>query len=132
MPKNMKDAWGIQVFGLIETGIGLVALVALTVSFLLGTSTKPPAVAIFVLTASIVSISLGIGIMRRNLFCYRSLLYFSALVILSKILIAGNIITLSGALETAMPPVIKNIISVLYHGALILYLIRPQIKKEFK
>ena len=106
-------------------------LIIVPASLILGKSTKPPAALIFVLATSIISLSLGIGILRRNLGSYHLLLFLSTIIILIKILIFAKIIVLSGALETCIPAHIKNIISIIYHSSLIFYFSRPAIRKEF-
>jgi len=114
-----------------EVLIGAVTLFAIFLSLVQGKSAKPPEVLIFVLTTSILSMALGFGILRHNLTCYHLLLYFSSIVILSKILIFGGIITLSGTLETRVPSPLKNIISILYHSLLIFYFTRQSVKGLF-
>ncbi|MCX5703831.1 MAG: hypothetical protein NT066_05010 [Candidatus Omnitrophica bacterium] len=127
MPRNL----GIIIFGLIEIVIGCVTLTAVILSLLLGKSAKPPEVLIFVLTTSVISLSLGIGILRYNLTSYKILLFFSAAIILSKILIFAKIISLTGALETAVPSGLKDIISIIYHGLLLWYFNLAPIKRRF-
>jgi len=128
--KNNKN-YGIIIFGLIEISIGLVTLVGVIISLILGKSTKPPEVLIFVLTTASISLSLGIGILRRSLSSYHLLLFFATVIIISKILIFAKIITLSGALETNVPSSVKNIASIIYHGLLIFYFVQPSARKEF-
>ena len=128
---QLKRNYAIVIFGFIEIGIGLITLVAVITSFILGKSIKPLEVLIFVLTTSILSLSLGIGILRHNLVSYRLLLFFAAVIILSKILIFAKLITLAGALETHLYPGAKNTISIIYHSLLIWYFIHPAVKKQF-
>ena len=127
----MNDEWGIIIFGVIEVIIGAVTLFAVGASFFLEKSTKPPEVLIFVLTTSAISLSLGIGILKHSITSYRLLLYFATVIILSKILIFSRIIILSGALDTSLSQSTKNIISVIYHGLLVLYFIRPSVRAKF-
>jgi hypothetical protein len=96
-----------------------------------GKSTKPPEVLIFVLITAMISMGLGLGILRYNVGCYRTLIFFSLIVILSKILIFANIITLNGALETTVPSSLKNIISLIYHSLLMFYFTRRSVKQHF-
>lgn len=126
-----KHNHGILIFGLIEIGIGLVTLIAVTASLILGKSTKPLEVVIFVLATAIISLGLGIGILRYNLRSYHLMLFFATVIILSKILILAKIISLSGALETKVSPSTKNTISIIYHSLLIWYFLRPSVKKQF-
>lgn len=127
----MKHNWGLITFALIEITIGSITSLAVIASLILGKATKPPAVLIFVVTTAIISSSLGIGILRNNLTSYHLLLFFSTVIIVSKILIFAKIITLTGALETAVPQSTKNIISVIYHSLLIWYFSRPSVRKRF-
>jgi hypothetical protein len=126
-----KRSLGITFFGIIEILIGAVTLIALLISLILGRSTKPFEVLIFVLTTSIISLSLGIGILKHRLTSYHLLLFLAAVIVLSKILIFANIINLNGALETTIPSPMKNTISILYHSLLIMYFNRPKIKEYF-
>jgi len=129
--QNMLRNAGIIFFGLTEVIIGSFTLIAVIVSLLLGKSAKPPEVFIFVLTTAVISLILGIGILKRNLTSYHLLLFLSVIIILSKILIFAKIIFLSGALETSMPPSVKNIISIVYHSLLIWYFSRSYIRRQF-
>lgn len=128
----MKHRWGVTVFALIETAIGSVTFIAVLLSLIQTKSTKPPEVLIFVLVCAAISLGLGVGILRYSLASYRILLFFSRVIILSKILIFAKIIRLSGALETIIPSPVKNLISILYHGLLIFYFTRPAIKEYFE
>lgn len=127
----MSPSLGIIVFGLIEVVIGFITLIAVILSLWLGRSQKPLEVLIFILTTAIISLSLGIGVLRRNLTSYHLLLFFSYAIILSKILIFAKIIILSGALETTVPAPLKNMISIVYHSLLIWYFSCPSIRRQF-
>jgi hypothetical protein len=127
----MRVKLGVVAFGVIEIIIGCVTLLGLMLSLFLGRSAKPPEVLIFVLTTAAISFGLGIGILRRSLTSYHLVIFFSTVVILSKILIFAKIISLSGALETTIPPPVKNLVSVIYHCLLIFYFTRPSVKKHF-
>lgn len=118
-------------FGIIEIALGSFTLIMLLISLIFDKPQKPPEVFLFVLTTSIISAGLGIGILRRNLSSYHLLLFFATVIILSKLLIFAKIITLSGALETSMPTEVKNLISIFYHSLLIWYFTRPSVKEYF-
>lgn len=126
-----KTKQGIVLFGLIEIAIGSATLVTVITSLLLGISTKPIEVLIFVLSTAAISLSLGIGILRYNLASYHLMLFFATVIILSKILIFTRIISLSGALGTNVSPTLKNIISVVYHSLLIAYFSRSSVREQF-
>ena len=127
----LKRDYGILIFGFIEMGIGLVTLVAVGASLILGKSIKPLEVIIFVLTTAVISLSLGIGILRHNLHSFHLLLFFAAVIILSKILIFARIISLNGALETSVSPAAKSAVSIIYHTLLIWYFVQPSVRKKF-
>ena len=128
----MNRRRGIIIFGIVEILIGLITLTAVIVSLIQGKSTKPFEALAFVLITAVISLIVGLGILRYNRYCYNALLYFSSIIILSKILIFAKIITLNGALETTIPDSFKNIISILYHSLLIFYFTRKSIKEKFK
>jgi hypothetical protein len=132
MTKDRLLTYGVVTFGLIEIIIGCITFLLVILSLLVEKSAKPPEVLIFVLTTAVISLSLGIGILRKSLVSYHLLLFFSTVIILSKILIFAKIIYLSGALETTIPSPIKNTVSIVYHSLLILYFIQPSIRKQFK
>ncbi len=86
---------------------------------------------IFVILAALLSTLLGIGVLKFHKLAYQLLLYFSSVIILSKILIFMDIIQFNGALETFFPSTLKNGISVLYHGFIIYYFQKKEIKEIF-
>jgi len=128
----MKQSYpGVIFFGITEITIGALTLIAVLASLFLGTSSKPTEVLVFVLVSAMISLSLGIGILRTNLTSYHLVLFFSTTVIFSKILIFAKIISLSGALEIAIHSAVKDTVSVIYHSLLILYFIRPAVRGRF-
>ena len=128
----MINKRGIIAFALVEILIGAVTLAAVSANLILGNSAKPPEVTVFVLTTAAISAALGFGILDGNLTSYRLLLFLSKTIVLSKILILAHIISLNGALETTIPPSVKNLISIAYHGLLIFYCTRPPIRGVFE
>lgn len=128
----MKIKLGIACIGAIEICLGAVTFIAVSASVLLGESLKPPAVVTFVLVSACLSLWLGAGVIRRALVPYRALLFFCAVIILSKILIFAKVISLHGALETTIPSSLKNAISLLYHAAVIVFLRNSKVRKEFE
>jgi hypothetical protein len=74
---------------------------------------------------------LGIGMIRTQKWAYQLLLYFSSVIILSKILLFLEIIHLNGALLPTVPGWINHMISLGYHGGLFVYLLNPQVKELF-
>ena len=128
----MRNESGIKLFAIIEIIIGAVTLLTVISSLIQGHSVKPWEVMLFVLVTAAISAGLGLGILKYNLTSYHLLLYFSSIIVLSKILIFAKIITLSGALETTVPAPIKNTVSVLYHSLIIFYFTRESVREKFK
>lgn len=128
----MGNKSGVRLFALIEVLIGSVTLLAVILSLAQGKSAKPLNILIFVLATAALSLGLGFGILKYNPTCYNLLLYFSSIIILSKILIFARIITLNGALETTIPATIKNTISILYHSLVIFYFTRKSVRLNFR
>ena len=117
--------------GIAEILIGGITLLSNLVTLALSQNNKSFGVLCFVIIAGVISTLLGMGLLSFRKKAYQLLLYFSSVIILSKILIFMNVIHLNGALETIIPGSIKNIISILYHGFIIVYLKKPGIKRIF-
>jgi hypothetical protein len=128
--KTMPTKPGILFFGLTEIFIGSVTLASILDAYITRGATKPLNVLFFVILSSLISIALGIGILKKFRLARKLLVFFAGWVILSKILILGNILSLCCALETTFPAFEKNMCSIIYHLALIITLRRPAIKKE--
>ena len=122
----------ILIFGIIEILIGSITIFSNISTLILSLNTKTPNVLLFVIATGIASTLIGIGLLKFNKPAYRLLIYFSSMIILSKILIFMNVIQLNGALETAIPAFFKRIISVAYHGFVIYYLTRHDVKEVFE
>jgi uncharacterized protein YybS (DUF2232 family) len=127
----MSKRKGVLFFAASEIIIGGLTLAATSFSLLLGISSKPSNVLVFVITSSFISLFLGVGILLRLKYARKFLLFFSGWVILSKVFLFMGLITLNGAMETAIAPSIKNIISIAYHSLLIVYFLRPSVRSEF-
>ncbi len=123
---------GIVFFGLTEIGLGGATLIATAMSLLLGLCAKPLNILVFVAVSGLISLSLGIGVLLRNEYARKLLLFFAGWVILSKVLIFAKIMILSCELETTILSHLKNIASIIYHLLVILYFHNQLIKKEFK
>jgi hypothetical protein len=122
---------GVLIIGVIEIVIGGVTLLANIGSLMLGQNPKTFNVLIFILITGCASTLIGAGLLKLNKTAYRLLLYFSSVIVLSKLLIFAGIIELNGALETQVPAFWKRLISISYHSFLFIYLLRPEIKSIF-
>ena len=127
----MKHFRTILVIGVIEVCIGGVTLLTTLGSLAMGINPKTPNVLLFVIVAACVSTSIGFGILKFKKLAYDLLLYFSSVVIFSKLLIFMDIIQLNGALETSISSHIKDAISVAYHTYVIYYFKKAEIKRVF-
>lgn len=127
----LKNYRFVLFLGCIEILIGLVTLFFNFFALIFGTNTKSPSVLFFVTIAAVSSFSIGVGILKFYKIAYQSLLYFSSVIILTKILILLGVIHLDGALETTVPSPVKTFVSIFYHGFVIYYLLKPDIKNIF-
>jgi len=127
----MKHYRTVLTIGIIEICIGGSTLLSNLATLVQSQNNKSLGVLCFVLIAGALSASLGIGLLKCRKEAYLLLLYFSSIIILSKILIFMGVIQLNGALETTVPSPIKNIASIMYHGFVIAYLSKPGIKQIF-
>ena len=127
----MNKYRSILVLGIIEILIGGITLCGIFGSIVMGINTKSANVLMFVVASATISTLIGIGILQLRIEAYRLLLYFSSVILLSKILIVLDIISLNGALTSFIPEYIRDIVSGLYHAFIIYYLRRPGIKAIF-
>jgi len=127
----MKHYRIVLTIGVIEICIGGSTLLGNIITLALSQNSKSFGIFCFVIIASIISTVLGMGLLKFRKEAYLLLLYFSSVIILSKILIFMDVIHLNGALETAIPGPIKNIASIIYHGFVIAYLNKPGTKQIF-
>jgi len=123
---------GILAISLIEVAIGAITFLAVTASLLQHLNTKPFNVLIFVYVTSILSFGLGLGVLTLKREVYELLLFFAGVVILTKILIFTNLVSLNGAIETTLPQNIKNTVSLIYHAFIIYYLRFSPARSLFK
>ena len=136
----------IQRIGVIEILIGSSALLGNFISLALSLNTKTFNVLSFVIVTGCISVLIGIGILKFSKTAYDLLLYFSSIIILTKILVFFNIIELNGQLEISIHRALhiplaegfknfmigfKNAASVFYHAFVIYFLQQAEIKKLF-
>ena len=122
----------ILIIGLIEIFIGSLALISNLTALMFDANPKDPAVLLFVTITGTLSAFLGVSLIRFKKFAYQLLLYFSSVIILSKILIFLDIIKLNGALDTTISDSLKNIVSITYHSFIIYFLTHSKVKEIFK
>ena len=136
----------LRAIGIIEITIGSCALFGNFVLLALSLNDKTFNVLIFVIMTGCISTLIGIGILKLNKTAYELLLYFSTIIVMSKILIFFHIIELNGQLEISVHKILniplaeqfkdlmislKMLISIGYHSWLIYILRQDKIKEEF-
>jgi len=128
---NRNIRLGIFLFSTTEILIGSFTFFTAFFSAILGVNTKSATILIFIISTSSISVILGFGILRLKIHAYHMLLFLSTMIILSKILIFANIISLSGELETTIPQNIKSVASIAYHGLILFFFTRKPVKEIF-
>ncbi len=121
----------ISIIAWTEILIGGITVAGSVFGYILFEYLKPLSVHVFVMTTSALSLFIGIGLLFKSPLARVLLLYFSGYIILTKLLIAADIMQLSAALDTWIPSSLKNALSVMYHGAVVFVLLFPQVKKRF-
>ena len=127
----MQDYRFLLIIGIIEILIGGITFLTNIGSFVLGINPKSPGVMLFVLLAASTSTLIGVGILKFKRTAYNVLLYFSSVVLLSKLLIFMGVLQLNGALETTIPALWKRLVSAGYHAFLLYYLMKPGVRGIF-
>lgn len=121
----------IRIIALIELAIGTITIFGLTGSALFCLSKKPPHVFIFVLVCAIISSVIGMGLVKYKEWARVLLVFFSGYIILTKVLIFLDLMHFNGEMMTLVPVGIKNLISITYHGFILLFFTRTAAKKHF-
>jgi uncharacterized membrane protein len=128
----MKHAWAIKCFACIEIILGITSLF-FTFFYLLSIHFPcAPAITTFLVTSALISIILGAGILNYNIQAYYLLIFFSGVIVLSKILILSNIISLNQTIASTLSFELKNTTSFIYHCLLIIYFTRKSTIDIFK
>ncbi len=127
----LKDENILKGLGFLEILIGGLSLLILLVTCAFGLSTQTNNVFVFVALTGTISTLIGIGLLKFNRLAYELVLYFSSVIILSKVLILADLIQLNGALGTVIPSPLKSWISIFYHGWIIFYLNLSEVKRKF-
>jgi hypothetical protein len=114
-----------RVFGWIEVLIGMTALIgsfAAQMGFIPGHAGKPDNIYVFVVVTAAVSFVLGVGLLYDREWARKLLIFFAGYIILTKVLIASGLMSFSGVMLTAVSPAIRDMVSGVYHAALLIAL----------
>jgi len=128
---KIRDAC-IELAGFIELIVGLSTLLFVALFNFFSIVEKPLGVLAFVIISALISASIGYGILNFKNWARTLLVFFSGYVILVKILIYLGVMEFSGQIITTPPPYIKDLISFLYHGFLIVFFMQPKVASKFK
>lgn len=115
----------------IELFIGVVTLSGLAASLFLSLPVKPLNVFLFVLISAVISTAIGVGILTHRRWARTLLVFFSGYIIITKVLIFANLLHFSGEIITFVSSDIKNTISLCYHGFVLIFFTRLDVKTYF-
>ena len=127
----MKNNLIVAIIAGVELLIGLMTLTSLVVSFIGDFEQKPLNVFIFVFITSLISIMIGLGLFVYHPIARRVLIYFSIYIVLIKIMIFFHLLEFKGEIITFLPQGIKDTISFMYHGLIIILLNNKSVRKAF-
>ena len=124
---NIRAKVIVPVIGWIEILIGVSTLLTcFLVQFfgILDTPPKPANVFFVVTISAAISLSLGIGLLKRQEWARKLLIFFSGYIVISKIFIYSGLLTFSGEIFTFVSTGWKDSVSFLYHIAVIIFLFK--------
>lgn len=121
----------ILLLGYTEVVIGLTAFISLIEAKLLFGISKPTGVFLFVAITSVISFTIGAGVLRYKLWARKLLMFFAGYIVLTKIFIFLGLLKLSPPFEVLISSSLKNIISLLYHSLIIVFLNMEEVRKDF-
>ncbi len=121
----------IKIIGITEVLIGLSSFFAAIIFSFMFISKRPLNVFFFVIIASVISYSIGLGLLDYKNWARLLLVFFSGYIIVTKILMFLNLLYFKGEIITFIPIELKNTISIIYHAFVKIYLTRPFVKKYF-
>jgi len=121
----------LKAIAIIEVLIGLVTIIGLVAYAFMSISTKPLNVFVFVLVTAAASFALGLGLLNHQPWARTLLLFFSGYIVLTKVMIAFDLLRFNGEIVTSIPAGVKNAASILYHGFIIWFLSRRPVKRLF-
>ena len=128
----MRNKLIIKIIAYIELLLGISTFLGSVIYALLSVSQKSLSVFIFVIVSSIISIVIGLGLLIRRKWAKRILIFFSGYIIMTKIFIFAGLLQFTGEMINIVHVDLKNFISGMYHTAVILFLSRKTVRKEFE
>lgn len=122
----------IRVIALIEMMIGLVTISGLFIYTFVFFPTKPFNVFMFVLISAALSSAIGLGLFIYREWARMLLVFFSGYIIITKVMVLSRLAELSGEMLVFIPNEMRDTLSILYHGLIILFFTRRSVKAYFK
>jgi len=131
MLNNVVNKKIVSAIAYFEMTISVVTVIGLSAAIAMGEQHKPFNVFVFVLVTAWMSFGIGLGLLLYKEWARMTIAFFSGCIIVIKILIFAGIMHFNGEIITFIPTDVKNMISIMYHLFLIVYLTRISVKKEF-
>jgi hypothetical protein len=120
----------IRAIAMIEIAIGLSISMNFIVTSLINPPGRPKSLYGFVIITSLISIIIGIGLYRYKNWARQFLIFFAGYVILTKLLLATNLVDFTGNTIKFMSVSAKDILSFLYHGLILIIFNLKTIKQR--
>lgn len=132
MEREQLNRIVIRAIALIEMFIGLFIPIDLIVAFFAANPSRPAPVYFFVGVTSLISVIIGLGLFKYKSWGRKILIFFAGYVIITKILIFSRLITFTGNTIDLIPVMEKDILSLIYHTALLVVLNLKSFTSELK
>lgn len=121
----------IKTIASLEMLIGLVTLSGISIYALFAISKKPINVFLFVLISSLLSTTIGLGLLNYKNWARTLIIFFSGYVLITKILILTGLMRFNGEILTAIPSDLKSMVSIFYHTFIMFFFNRQAVKGIF-
>lgn len=120
--KEFINRFVIQGVGVVEVLIGLTISLSFIIASLIEPPGRPKTVYGFVVVTSLISIVIGIGLLKRKKWGRKFLIFFAGYVIITKFLLVSNLVKFTGNTITFISVNAKDILSLIYHiGVLVVF-----------
>lgn len=120
----------IRTIAIIEILIGLAISLSFIIASLITPPGRPKTVYGFVVLTSLISVVIGIGLFKYKNWGRQFLIFFAGYVIFTKFLLTSNLLEFSGNTIEVVSIKSKDVISFIYHVAILIVFNLKGIKKE--
>lgn len=125
--KNSKII--IKTIATIEILIALTISLSFIITSLITPPGRPPTVYVFVVVTSLISVVIGIGLLKCKSWARRILIFFAGYVVVTKFLLLSNLVHFTGNTIKFMSINLKDILSFIYHCSILVIFNLKDIKK---